>query len=49
MKKVIIGIIAGVMIVSCFPESCWECQNVMTNGVIDEICWEVDCNENVEY
>tara|TARA_R110000796_G_scaffold82424_1_gene180810 strand:- start:404 stop:601 length:198 start_codon:yes stop_codon:yes gene_type:complete len=34
---------------SCFPESCWDCRNVMTNGVIDEICWEVDCNINAEY
>jgi hypothetical protein len=34
---------------SCTPEGCWSCQNVMTNGVIDEICWEVDCNVNAEY
>ena len=43
---VFFGILAAT---SCFPETCWDCQNVMTNGVIDEICWEVDCYDNGEY
>jgi len=29
---------------SCTPEGCWECQNVMVNNVISEVCWEYDCN-----
>ena len=38
---VFFGVLAAT---SCTPEGCWECQNVMVNNVISEVCWEYDCN-----
>jgi len=42
MKKIILTAIIAVTLTSCWPEGCWDCQNVMVDGVISEVCWEVD-------
>ncbi len=45
MIRVIIAVVIAITLTSCWDDECWECTNVMVNGVTSEICYEVDCND----
>lgn len=44
IRLIVICVIAlGInFMTSCEPQGCWDCNNVMVDGVITEICYEVD-------
>ena len=44
LRLVVICVIAlGVnFMISCEPAGCWDCDNVMVDGVISEVCVQVD-------
>jgi len=44
LRLVVICVIAlgAVFFTSCEPAGCWGCENVMVDGVISEVCVQVD-------
>ena len=47
MKAVIRVITVGFVmaLMSCTDDGCWDCYNESRNGVITEVCIQVDCSD----